>query len=164
MNIAERKAVLRHFLEEKRALLLDALGHIHDEDWNRKVQTSGDEWTALHMIRHLQDAHVGLTRQTQRLLAGEQTVPRDFDINSWNARIQHKTTRAEMSPEEALKQLKQSHENLLHLVESIQDEDWDKTGWSAALQQEVDLETFLHVIGEHEARHAADFSAAFGRG
>lgn len=156
----EKKAALKQHLNQARQRLLEIVGSMSGDDWNIKVQSDGDQWTALQMIRHLQDAHRGLTGQVKRVLAGGESVPRDFDVNRWNARAQTKAAEVAMTPEQALEALKQSHEDLLGIVDGLTDADLDRRAWQAFLQKEITLEEFIRVIGTHEAGHAEEIAAA----
>lgn len=156
--IAEKKAELKAYLETNRQKLLSTIAQI--KDWEAPVQGEGDQWTALQMIRHLQDAHTGLTGQITRMLAGEQTVPADFDIDRWNARIQRKTTEAMLTPEQALDTLKASHANLLEIIDHLVEEDFEKSGYQPFLKKVLPLEEFIKVVGYHEAGHADELTNA----
>ena len=154
----EKKAELRQHLETSRQTLLDVISKIQGDAWAKPVQDSGERWTALQMVRHLQDAHQGLSKQLDRLREGQETVPQDFDLDRWNARVQSKTT--EMTVEEALEALKASHERLLQTVDSLTEEDFQKTGWQPSLKKMLPLEVLIKVIGSHEANHAKDLENA----
>lgn len=154
----EKKAELRQLLIDNRAQLMEALRAAEQAGWDTQVQADGEQWTALQMLRHLQDAHKGLTGQLQRMLAGQPTVPPEFDVNRWNASVQRKTT--EMTAEAALESLAASHEALLDIVAALRPEDFQQRGWSSARQREVSLEEFVQVIGLHEGMHATEIAEA----
>lgn len=156
--MTDKKTELKHKLQASRQKLIDALQDLSDDQWQIQVQSDEDQWTVLQMVRHLQDAHTGLTGQIQRMLGGGETVPRDFDIDRWNKRTQTKTT--ELTSAEAIETLNQSHANLMGIVDNLQDEDFEKRGWSAWKQQEVSLEAFLMIISEHEAFHTGEIANA----
>jgi len=158
--MSDLKAELRQLQLDARQKLLDAVAAV--TDWDVKVQTSGEEWTALHMIRHLQDAHSGLTGQLKRMLDGEQTVPPDFDVDRWNARAQRKAAEAGMSPQQALQKLEDSLADLLAVLDGLSEADWAKGGWQPFLKREVSTEGLLRVIANHEAGHAEEIAVAVG--
>ncbi|MBZ0304840.1 MAG: maleylpyruvate isomerase N-terminal domain-containing protein, partial [Anaerolineae bacterium] len=97
------KEQLKNHLTACREKLMHILETIEGEDWQVQVQSEGEQWTVLQMVRHLQDAHRGLTGQVKRIAAGEPNLPPDFDIDRWNAGAQRKA--AEMPPEAALENL-----------------------------------------------------------
>jgi hypothetical protein len=160
MTTPEKIQALKDQLQASRAKLHQAIANVEGAAWNTPVQSDGEQWTALQMVRHLQDSQKGLLGQTQRLMKGEVTVPPDFDIDRWNARIQTKTAEAEMSAEQALSNLAQSLEGLMALVETIQDEDWAKTGWQPGIKQTLALYDFVSLIASHEASHAEEIAQA----
>jgi len=154
-----KKTALRQHLEEARAYLLEVVAKLTPEEWEKPVQSEGERWTALQMMRHLQDAHVGLVGQMGRLLQGEATVPPDFDIDRWNARVQRKTAEAALTVEQAQETLKASHTKLLALIDTLSEDDWERRGFQPGLGREVSLEEFIHVIGLHERTHAQEMEA-----
>lgn len=160
---AEKKAALKTFLTETRQTLMDTLAGLDGDDWQMPVQTDGDQWTLVQMLRHLQDAEVGLGGQAMRLANGEPTVPRDFDVHRWNARIQRKTAEAEMTAEQALHILQKARQKLLAFIDDLPDEAWERTGYQSFLDQDLPLEDFIRVIGSHEAGHTAEIAAALAR-
>lgn len=152
------KQALRQHLEASRQQLLAVVDQIQETGWQKPVQVDGERWTALQMIRHLQDAHKGLTAQLERMIAGQETVPADFDIDRWNARIQGKTT--DMTPEQALETLKASHAKLLSVVDNLKEEDFARSGYQAGVKRVVSLEEFINIIGLHEQEHTRDLKNA----
>lgn len=157
----DKKVALKEHLNQARAQLLAIVEQIQARDlWDVPVQAEGERWTALQMLRHLQDAQLGLTGQLKRLVMGEQTVPQDFDINRWNARQQRKMEDASLTPDQALESLAVGQQALFEFIDSIQDEDWAREGWQAGLQQMLPLERLIYVVGEHEAQHAAEMANA----
>jgi hypothetical protein len=159
----DKKSQLKQHLAESRRRLLAAIEGLSGDQWQIRVQEDGEQWTVLQMLRHLQDAQQGLLGQVQRLVAGGETVPRDFDINRWNARAQRKTAEVDMTPEQALANLQHSYESLLTFIDNVPDDAWSRVGWQPFLQKELTLEEFLMVISQHERGHAAEIAAAVGR-
>ncbi len=159
--MSDKKTSLKEQLQTARQKLLAAVKDLTDSDWETPVQADGDQWTVLQMLRHLQDAQKGLTGQLERLLANQETVPQDFDVDRWNARIQKKTAEAQMNAEQALSSLEDSLQHLLGVVDSIADDvDWEKTGWQPFLKRMLTTEQFIDVIATHEAQHAEEIEEA----
>jgi len=154
----EIKNNLKQHLTDTRQVLWDAIDGIQDDEWDVQVQADGAQWTVLQMMRHLQDAERGLRGQTMRITKGEESVPKDFDPDRWNNRIQQKTT--EMTAEEAIEVLKTSREKLLTFIDTIPDEAWQHSGYQPGLKETISLEQFIKVIGWHEEGHAKEIAAA----
>lgn len=158
--MSDKKSSLKEELQAARQKLLGAIDGLNGEDWDIQVQSEGDHWTVLQMLRHLQDAQKGLTGQLERLLAGQETIPRDFDVDRWNKRIQQKTAEAQLTAEQALANLETTLTHLYTVIDGIEDEGWAKTGWQSAVQREITAEEFIQVISRHEAAHAEEIANA----
>jgi hypothetical protein len=157
------KQDLKALMEESRQRLMGALEGLQESELDTPVQSDGERWTVLQMLRHLQDAHRGMTGQVKRLLNGEETVPRDFDVDRWNARVQKKSAEASMTAEEALANLDASLNDLMSVIDHLKDEDWGRRGWQAGVKKEMSLEELLRTMGQHEALHAGEIAAARGK-
>lgn len=160
--MTDRQEHLKNYLTECRQKLMTTLNAISGDDWNVQVQSEGDHWTVLQMVRHLQDAHRGLVGQARRIAAGEPNLPPDFDIDRWNAGAQRKTT--EMPPEIALENLRASHEKLLEFIEGLSEQSFQNTGYQAYLKKTLPLDEFIKIIGEHELAHGEEIAKALGKG
>ncbi len=157
----DKKETLKQHLNESRQKLWAILENVQADQWDVQVQSEGEQWTVLQMVRHLQDAHRGLSGQAKRIVAGEPNLPPDFDLDRWNSGVQRKTT--DMSAETALENLQTSHEKLLAFVDSLQDADWAKEGFQASFKQPMTLDKFIEIIGSHEVLHATEIASALGK-
>lgn len=155
------KEQLKNHLITCREKLMHTLETIEGEEWQVQVQSEGEQWSVLQMVRHLQDAHRGLTGQVKRIAAGERNLPPDFDIDRWNAGVQRKA--AEMLPETALENLKTSHQTLLEVLEGLQEEDFTREGYHANYKKMMPLDEFITIIGSHEVQHGEEIAQALGK-
>lgn len=159
--MSDRKAQLKKHLIESRQKLLAVLDGVEGDQWNLQVQSDGEQWTVIQMLRHLQSAHQGLSGQMKRIVIGEPTVPPDFDLDRWNGSVQRKTT--EMSPEIAFENLNASHEKLLEFVDNLSEADFEKEGFHPSFKQVFPLHQFLIIVGEHEVQHGKEIAQALGK-
>jgi hypothetical protein len=131
-----------------------------EADWATPVYSAeAGQWTARDVLAHLADSERGQLGQVKRLVAGEQTVPPDFDLNRWNKRVVQK--RAGQSPGELLGEIRAAYAALLGLLEGLDDADLDKVGRHAR-GDPLSAEGYFRRIAEHRAQHAAESRAALG--
>lgn len=159
--MSERKDALRAHMHQRHAETWPVLQSLTPEDMRVTVYTDGDQtWTVRDLIGHLADGERGNLGQVQRLIAGEQTVPEDFDLDRWNRSAVRKSGAKE--PEELLEIISDHFGQSLAFLESLRDEDLDRVGRHSSLQM-LTAEGFLRRMVDHRAEHVADIQAALKR-
>lgn len=159
--MSERKDALRAHLEQRHAETWPVLQSLTEQDMQVSVYTDGDQtWTVRDLIGHLADGERGNLGQVQRLLAGEQTVPEDFDLDRWNRSAVRKS--AANQPAEHLRSIEEHFNQSLEFLEGLRDEDLDRVGRHSSLQM-LTAEGFLRRMVDHRAEHVADIQAALKR-
>lgn len=156
MNSKKEKILEK--LAASRAELLDYIASVEDADWETAVfaAESGDEssaWSALDIIRHLVNAEWGMTGLMINIQSGKGGVPEDFDRARYNNRSVSKL--AEKTPQELVESLNKNRVRLLDFIETLRDEDWQKSGRHASLNI-YSIEEICHIIADHERTHIRD--------
>ncbi|HEY1410164.1 MAG TPA: DinB family protein [Promineifilum sp.] len=146
------KQAIKEELEATRAEWNELLGGVAADQWNRLAYSEGSEWRVVDILRHVADSERGMTALIVRIQEGGEGVPPDFDLHRWNKRAVEKL--GDKGPDELLAGMTASREALLEVIETLQDEDWDKRGRHASLRI-MSIEEVCRLIASHEAGHLA---------
>ncbi len=157
MTLSERKHVLHDHLIHTREHLLEIIGQLQPEDWEKVVQSSEGGWTVKQALLHLATSETGQIGTGKAIANGQPTVPDDFDLNRYNNRQVEKNK--DKQPAEILFGMAESRQKLLTFLEEVPDEALDKRG-KHARGDVISLEQLFYRIGEHEADHAAEIKRA----
>lgn len=158
--MSERKAKLRAQIEADHAASLDIFRSLSAEQWLRPVPSDeGAAWKARDVLAHVAVSEAGQLGQITRCLAGEVTVPDDFDVHRFNRRSVQK--QAETSVAEFLDIIERDHAKVLATLEATPEADLDKTGRHAR-GDVITIEQFFHRITEHRRQHAEEVQRAVG--
>ena len=152
-----KKATLRAKLEANRQELISTLQPLTEKQWNIVVFSEGEGWRVSDLLRHLVDAERSMTNLIDNIRKGGEGVPADFDLQRWNSRNVGKAK--EKSPDVLFGELETNRIRLLELLDSIQDEDWDKQGRHGSLRM-MTVEEILNLIADHESWHGNDIRQA----
>lgn len=160
MRLDERMRALRDHMERVNSETWPVLIALTAEDMQVEVY-SGEEglWTVKDVLGHLADAERGQLGQAQRLVAGERTVPPDFDIDRWNRRAVRRAGPG--SPQELLDEISDAFREALTFLDGLSEDDLDKTGLHSSLRT-FTTEGFLRRIVDHREEHTSDIQAALG--
>ncbi|MEZ4735355.1 MAG: DinB family protein [Caldilineaceae bacterium] len=158
---AERKAHWQQKLAESRAALLALLNALQPAQWDQPVFSEGDTWTVTTVVSHLLDSERGMSIQIHKTRKGEETIPEGFDINRWNAGVQKRV--GTLSPAELLAALEATRAKTLDVMNSLQEEDWARTGRHPT-RGLITIEQYYETIHGHELIHAEDMKRALGLG
>lgn len=158
----DRKEAISGRLHDVRQLTERFISGMRDEQWAMQVFSSeGGDWTAADVLRHVADSESGLLGTMQRIRAGGEGVPANFDLARWNASRVAKTRNK--TPQQLLEQMDVNRKALLAFLEEITAEDLDKKGRHASLRI-MSIEEILHQIADHEETHIQEIQAAIGAG
>jgi hypothetical protein len=156
----DRKHQLREHLNTTREALLEIVGNLQPDDWNKQVQGDDGHWTVKQVMLHLATSETGQIATGKSIAAGQPTVPDDFDLNRYNNRQVEKN--AAKTPPEILFSLAESRQKLLALLAEVSETDLDKRG-KHARGDVISLEQLFYRIGEHEAEHAELIRQVLGK-
>ena len=157
MTLSERKHTLHDHLIHTREHLLEVIGQLQPDDWEKVVQSTEGGWTVKQALLHLATSETGQIGTGKAIAAGQPTVPDDFDLNRYNNRQVEKNK--DKQPAEILFGMAESRQKLLALLEEVPDEALDKRG-KHARGDVISLEQLFYRIGEHEADHTVEIKRA----
>jgi len=158
--MSERKDELRSHMESRNAETWPFLKGLTESDMPVEVYSSEENtWTVKDLLGHLADGERGNLGQAQRLVAGEQTVPADFDLDRWNrgaVRRAEKATTADL-----LGVIAESYSSALDFLDGLDDSDLDKVGLHST-GESMTTEGFLRRMVNHRLEHVTDMQSALG--
>ena len=158
--MSERTDELRSHMESRNAETWPFLEGLTDSDMPVEVYSSEEiKWTVKDLIGHLADGERGNLGQAQRLVAGEQTVPADFDLDRWNRGAVRRA--AKSSTAELLEVISESYSNALDSLDSLDESDLDKSGLHSSLET-MTTEGILRRMVDHRLEHVTDMQSALG--
>ena len=158
--MSERTDELRSHMESRNAETWPFLEGLTDSDMPVEVYSSEEiKWTVKDLIGHLADGERGNLGQAQRLVAGEQTVPADFDLDRWNRGAVRRA--AKSSTAELLEVISESYSNALDFLDSLDESDLDKSGLHSSLET-MTTEGILRRMVDHRLEHVTDMQSALG--
>lgn len=159
--MSDRKDSIREFIIAKNTECMSVLHALAEADWNKPVYSvEGAHWAARDVLAHLADAERGQLGQMQRLVAGRQTIPADFDLDRWNKHVVEK--RGGLAPAELMADLQGAFAQTVDFLNQVAETDLDKVGRHPR-GDEISVETFFRRMALHRAQHAAEIKAALRR-
>ncbi len=159
-SLADRKHELHDHLNATREVVLELVGTLQPEDWERKVQGDDGLWTVKAVMLHIATSETGQLGTAKAIIEGKSTVPDDFDLNRYTNRQVERN--AAKTPPEILFGMAESRQKLLALLDQVTEEDMAKRG-KHARGDVLTLEQLFYRIGEHEAEHAELIKKALGK-
>ena len=158
--MSERKDELRSHMESRNAETWPFLEGLTESDMPVEVYSSEEiTWTVKDLLGHLADGEHGNLGQAQRLVAGEQSVPADFDLDRWNRGAVRRA--AKTSTAELLEAIFESYSNALDFLDTLDESDLDKSGLHSSLET-MTTEGFLRRMVDHRLEHVTDMRFALG--
>jgi len=156
--MSERTEALRSHMELRHAETWPVLEGLNDSDMLVEIYSAEEgTWTVKDLLGHLADGESGILGQAKRLVAGEQTVPSDFDLDRWNRGAVRRA--AKTSPAELMRTIADSYSGALAFLESLDDSDLDQEGLHSSGEM-LTTEGFLRRMVDHRLEHVMDIQAA----
>jgi uncharacterized protein (TIGR03083 family) len=153
-----RKDLIRQRLATSRQDLLSLLETLSQEQWQTAVfSEEEDGWQVADVLRHLVAAERGMLNLIERIRVGEEGVPADFDLHRYNNAMVRKSK--EKSPPVLLADMSDVRERLLGLLESIEEDDWQKKGRHGSMHI-MTIEEIFKTIALHDKMHGRDIRHA----
>jgi hypothetical protein len=159
-------------MTDRKQAIADHMRHCHEATWPVLTALSDDErrqpalgdgeaaWTVGDVVAHLADAEAGLLGQVQRLLAGKQTVPEDFDLDRWNRRAVRRNR--DRPHTDLLEQIRASHLAALETLAATEEAALDLKGRHSS-GDILTAEGFFRRMADHRQAHTRDILRALGR-
>jgi hypothetical protein len=156
--MSTRQDAIRQRILADHAAGMTILKSISPEQWERPAPSESDApWKARDVLAHLAVSEGGQLGQITRCLAGEVTVPTDFDLNRFNRGSVRK--RADKTPAELIQEIETGHAQVLEALARVSEADLDKTGRHAR-GDTLTVEQFFIRITEHRREHAEELQRA----
>ncbi|MBI5291310.1 MAG: DinB family protein [Chloroflexi bacterium] len=156
--MSSRTDTIRQTILADHAASMEIFNNLTTEQWEKPVPSDeGAQWKARDVLAHLAVSEEGQLGQITRLLAGGVTVPDDFDLNRFNRRSVQK--QADKSVEDLLKDIRLGHAKVVAGLNSIAEEELDKSGRHAR-GDVISVEAFFMRITEHRRQHAEQLQKA----
>src|SRR5574341_1596365 len=122
-----RKDAIHQRIAADHAACMGILNGLTTDQWQTPVPSDeGTQWTAKDVLAHIAVSEGGQLGQITRCLAGEVTVPDDFDLNRFNRRSVQK--QADRVVADMLKEIEAGHAQVLELLDKVPEADFDKRG------------------------------------
>lgn len=158
--MSERKDSIRNHLVATHNQSWPILESLSRDQLLTGVYSHGtDTWTAGEVLAHLSDSETGLQLQLRRLLAGEDGVPEDFDLDRWNRSAARRN--AEHSLDDLRGKILDGYKQALDLLEETDEGSFDMRG-RVATGETLSVEELFLRIGNHRLEHAGDIQRALG--
>ena len=106
-------------------------------------------WTPRQVIHHVADSHLNAYIRFKLILTEEKPVIKPYNEKAWAELEDTRKTPLEAS----LQILEGVHERWTTLLESIQGEDWQRTGFHPEQHREISLFEFLALYSWHSRHH-----------
>lgn len=153
-----RLTQLHHHLAEEFDQAHAIFSTLSAEQWNAPVPSDAEApWTARDALAHVLVSDTGQFTLAQRIAAGGEGAPADFDLNRYNRSSVKK--RADTPPAQLLADLAANHAAILAWLATLNEADLDKTGRHAA-GDVLTVEGFLRRLSAHRLAHAREMQAA----
>jgi hypothetical protein len=157
MTLSERKQTLHDHLIHTREHLLEVVGQLQPDDWEKIVHSTEGGWTVKQALLHLATSETGQIGTGKAIATDQPTVPDDFDLNRYNNRQVEKNK--DKPPAQILSGMVESRQKLLAFLDEVPEEALDKRG-KHARGDVISLEQLFYRIGEHEADHTVEIKRA----
>jgi hypothetical protein len=152
--MSPRKDAIQQTIISDHAACMTILNSFTAEQWERPAPSEEDApWKARDVLAHMAVSELGQLGQITRCLAGEVTVPDDFDLRRFNRRSVQK--QADKTPAQMLADIETGHTQVLAALANVAEADLDKTGRHAR-GDNLTVEQFFIRITEHRRQHAEE--------
>ncbi len=156
--MTDRKARILERIEADHAASLAILNDLTEPEWDKPVPSDeGFDWKARDVLAHLAVSEGGQLGQLTRCVAGEMTVPDDFDLARFNRRSVQK--QADKPVSALLADIERGHAEVLKTLQAVSEADLDKSGRHAR-GDVITVEQFFVRITEHRREHAEQLQRA----
>ena len=156
--MSSRKDLIQQTITTDHAACMAILKAFTPEQWDLPAPSEeAAPWKARDVLAHIAVSELGQLGQITRCLAGEVTVPDDFDLSRFNRRSVQK--QAEKTAAQLLADIETGHTQVLATLANVAEADLDKTGRHAR-GDTLTIEQFFIRITEHRRQHAEELQRA----
>jgi hypothetical protein len=156
MTTAERTEKIKK-IADLPGILEKAVAGLDDPQLDTPYREGG--WTVRQVVHHLADSHMNALIRTKLMLTEERPPLKGYAQEDW-ARLPD----SKLPVRPSLDLLKGLHERWTHLLQSITEEQWTRTGMHSESGQ-ITLENILNTYSRHGENHVAQITGLrTGRG
>lgn len=148
-------------LRHEGARTADFFADLPAEAWDHPVYASGPGWKVRQVLAHFVSAERGYLHYMQDAVGGGPGVPRDFDIDAFNA-VQVEGL-ADLTPDELLEAFRAVRRATVEFVGGLQPADLDRIGYHPWFGDES-MRFLLRLIYRHPMLHLRDVRLALEAG
>lgn len=159
----ERKELILQRLQDEGAKTAAYFKGLQPAQWQQQVYTTGPEWGAHDLLCHFISAERTFIYYSEDLLKGGTGVPRDFDIDAFNAREVKALREANHSPQTLIAEFERQRVATLAFVQSLADPNFDQMGFHPWFG-DTTLENILKLLYRHTMLHQRDLNKALETG
>jgi hypothetical protein len=159
----ERKDLILKRLTEEGAKTAAFFKGLAASQWGQQVYTTGPEWGAHDLLIHFISAERTLALYYQDMIDGGPGVPRDFDIDAFNAREVAALKAAPHSPDSLIAEFERQRAQTTDLVQKMAEADFDRVGYHPWFG-DTPLENMLKLVYRHNMIHQRDIEKALATG
>jgi uncharacterized protein (TIGR03083 family) len=152
---------LRQRLTSEGAKTVEFFAALPPEAWDHPVYTTGPRWRVRHVLAHFVSAERGYLHYMRDSVAGGSGVPRDFDIDAFNAT--QVAALSDRSPAQLLEALRAVRQETCEFVATLRPEDLDRVGYHPWFGDET-LSFLIRLIYRHPMLHLRDVRLALETG
>jgi hypothetical protein len=129
--------------------------------WDLRVYSSGSAWRIRQVLAHFVSAERAYLHFMRDAVAGGPGVPRDFDIDAFNAvEVEHL---ADLTPGRLLEAFGEVRRETVEFVAGLRPADLDRIGYHPWFGDET-MRFLLRLIYRHPMLHLRDVRAAMEKG
>jgi hypothetical protein len=158
-----RKELILTRLTEEGAKTAAFFRTLPPKHWKQQVYMVGPEWGAHDILCHFISVERTLAIYYGDLAKGGTGVPRDFDIDAFNAREVKALRNANHTPESLIEQFEHQRQATVTLVQTLADSDFDRIGFHPWFG-DTPLENMLKLVYRHTMLHIRDLNKAIDTG
>jgi uncharacterized damage-inducible protein DinB len=137
----------------------EILGRLSEREWQALVYAEPTPWTVRDLLAHFYSTEEALLRLCQDTAAGRDSVPEDFDFDTFNMHEQSRL--ADRSAQDLLAALETARQRTLDWLATLQDDDLDRISRHPVLGA-VTLEAMVTAIYGHQLMHMRDLQTMLG--
>jgi hypothetical protein len=159
----DRNDLILNRLQTEGAKTAAYFRQLRPDQWNQQVYVSGAEWGALDLLRHFISVERTFLFYSRDAANGGPGVPRDFDIDAFNAREVQALRNAAQSPAELIAEFELQRAETIRFVEALDDDALDRIGfhpWFGDTSQE----NIFKLLYRHIMLHQRDLHRALETG
>jgi hypothetical protein len=151
--VARRKELIARRLAEEGEGALAFFQKLSADQWEQRVYSEGSQWTLRQVLCHFVSAERSFLLLARDILSGGEGAPEGMDVDVFNER-EVGGMRAQ-TPQDLLPQFRHLRDEVIHLVEGLDESDFDREGRHPYFGRSS-LEKLFKLIYRHNMLHLRD--------